>query len=188
MLDSSIWYESAPTRIVWLTLLMLKDQNGIISKRPMFALADRAKVTPAECQAAMDTFMAPDPNSTTATDGGRRVRLVPEGWQLINHEQYRFSTEAKRLFWANQKAEQRKREEAEKKLAEQGTKPPKRIRSSSKNADRELSGYESAQRQLENGEITKDQFDAKAAESREKPQITDSSEQPPEDSEFLPES
>lgn len=107
ILDSSLWVkESKETRLVWITMLAMKDANGIV-QASVVGLADRAKVTTEECRAALGVFLSPDPDDTSKVEGGRRIREVPGGWQIINHDHYRFSTEARREFWRVQKAEQR---------------------------------------------------------------------------------
>lgn len=115
MLDSSIWInESKETRLVWVTLLMMKDFNGIV-QASVVGLADRAKVSKEECQTALKIFLSPDPDDTSKVEEGRRIREVPGGWEIVNHDHYRFSTEAKREFWRLEKEKQR---EKKKKLEE----------------------------------------------------------------------
>ncbi len=108
-LDSSLWInESKETRLVFVTLMMMKDSDGIVQSS-VVGLANRARVTMAECKAALKVLLSPDKDDTSKVDNGRRIREVPGGWQLVNHDLYRFSTEAKREFWRTQKAEQRAR-------------------------------------------------------------------------------
>lgn len=159
MLGSSIWMEPSSTRIVWFTLMMLKDKDGFVAGGSVEALAHQARVTPEECRVALETFLSPDPESTSANDEGRRLRKVDGGWVMINHEQYRYSTEAKREFWRQQKAEQRRKEEEarQKKLAAR----------EKKNAGKPLNGEVENVKKLADGEITEAQFAERAATSRE---------------------
>ena len=106
ILDSSIWMEDKETRLVWITMLAMKDADGFV-RAAKVALAYRARVTDDECEKALKILMAPDPQSMTPDNEGRRIREVPGGWLILNHDLYRFSTEAKREFWKQQKAEQR---------------------------------------------------------------------------------
>lgn len=108
ILDSSIWMESQATRIVWITLLAMKDADGIV-RAAKVALAHRARVTIEECDRALQVLMAPDPQSMTPANEGRRIKEIPGGWQILNSDLYRFSTESKREFWKQQKADQRAR-------------------------------------------------------------------------------
>lgn len=93
---------------MWITLLALKDANGIVQSS-VVGLADAAKVSLEECQAALAVLLAPDENDTSKVEDGRRIREVPGGWLIINHDLYRFSTEARRELWRQQKAEERAR-------------------------------------------------------------------------------
>jgi hypothetical protein len=109
ILDSSIWVkESKETRLVWVTMLAMKNADGVI-QASVIGLADRAKVSPDECRMALKIFLSPDPDDTSKVEDGRRIREVSGGWQIVNHDLYRFSTEAKREFWRQTKAEQRNR-------------------------------------------------------------------------------
>lgn len=112
ILDSSIWMESKETRLVWITMLAMRDSEGKVICS-IKALAHRARVEPEHAEEAIRCFLSPDPDSRTKIEGGRRVREIDGGWQLINHEQYRFSTEAKRAFWREQKQRQRELEKIE---------------------------------------------------------------------------
>jgi hypothetical protein len=113
ILDSSIWMESMEARLVWITMLAMKDSEGRVIAAPK-ALAHRARVEVDKCLEALTIFLSPDPESTSKIEEGRRIREIPGGWQIINHETYRFSTEAKREFWKEQKRKQREKEHQEK--------------------------------------------------------------------------
>src|ERR1039458_2701182 len=108
ILDSSVWQESKETRLVWITMLAMKDKDGMVMAAAV-GLAARARVSLAECQAALEVFKKPDPHSSNPADGGRRIREVPGGWQIINADFYRCSTDARREFWRESKARQRER-------------------------------------------------------------------------------
>ena len=111
-LYSSLWVnESKETRLLFITMLMLKNSSGVI-QASIVGLADAAKITPDECKASLKILMSPDPNDTSKVEEGKRIKEVPGGWQIINSDLYRFSTEAKRAFWAQQKAEQRAKDAA----------------------------------------------------------------------------
>lgn len=117
ILDSSIWITgSKETRLVWIAILAMKDKDGKIQSS-VVGLADRAKVRPEECRAALKVLLSPDPDDTSKVDDGRRIREIPGGWVVVNHDLYRFSTEAKREFWRQQKEDQRKRDLAHGKLS-----------------------------------------------------------------------
>lgn len=88
ILDSSVWSEPAPTRIVWITLLCMADEEGF-AKGAFSGLARRAGVTAEECRQALATLSGPDLESQDQDFGGRRVEVVEGGWLILNYVKYR---------------------------------------------------------------------------------------------------
>ena len=88
ILMSSIWEEDTDTRIVWVTLLALADQDGHVDGT-VHSVARVARVSVEACQSAMDTFLNTDPMDRSGVMDGRRV--IPEhgGWTLVNYNAYR---------------------------------------------------------------------------------------------------
>lgn len=85
--ESTVWCEPDPVRIVWITMLAMSDRQGRVwASIP--GLANRARVSIADCQVAIDKFLAPDPYSRTPDHEGRRIEPIDGGWQLINHSKY----------------------------------------------------------------------------------------------------
>ncbi len=123
MLKSSLWvrYDS-PTRIVWFTLLLMKDADGLVHTSDPAVIAHEANVGIEETEKALALFLSPDSRSHLKNDEGRRLREVEGGLQIINHEHYRYSSEATRLYWSTKKAEQRKKDARKEELAKQGRK------------------------------------------------------------------
>jgi hypothetical protein len=89
ILDSSIWLEDAPTRIVWITLIAAMDQDGYAHFSALENLAIRARVSVEQAQKAIECFTAPDPNSGNPDNEGRRVERVPGGFFILNAEHHR---------------------------------------------------------------------------------------------------
>lgn len=89
ILDSSIWLENDPTRIVWITLLAAMDEDGFAHFSALQNLADRAKVTLEAARVAVEKFQAPDPDSGNPANDGRRIERVPGGWLILNADYYR---------------------------------------------------------------------------------------------------
>lgn len=86
---SSMWRsEPNETRIVWITMLALADQDGVVISSVQ-GLADCAKVTKDECKIALERFMSPDEDSTDKDHEGRRIEKVDRGWLLLNHWKFR---------------------------------------------------------------------------------------------------
>ena len=88
ILMSSVWEESAETRIVWVTLLALSDQHGHVDGT-VKSLARVSRVSIAACQRAVDTFLNPDPADRSGVDEGRRLTPEQGGWLIVNHATYR---------------------------------------------------------------------------------------------------
>ncbi len=88
LVHSTVWREPNATRIVWITLLAMKDANGeVMASVP--GLADVARVTLEECETALGTFLSPDPHSRNPANEGRRIEKIPGGWFVLNHEDHR---------------------------------------------------------------------------------------------------
>lgn len=110
ILDSSIWQESKETRLVWITMLAMKDQFGkVYAAVP--GLADRAKVTLDECIAAVEKLSKPDKWSRSKEFEGRRIEAISGGWLILNHAAYthKMSLEYRREYQRLKQAEYRKR-------------------------------------------------------------------------------
>uniref|UniRef100_UPI003F7D84EE hypothetical protein n=1 Tax=Xanthomonas sp. 0924 TaxID=2835534 RepID=UPI003F7D84EE len=88
IIASTVWQEPDTTRITWITMLAMADKDGVISAA-VPGLAHMARVSIEQCEAALATFMAPDPYSRTAANEGRRIEPVRGGWRLLNYDLYR---------------------------------------------------------------------------------------------------
>ncbi len=85
---SSVWVEPHHVFKLWMTFLVEADRHGrVLGSIP--GLANLARVTVEEAREAVEKFLAPDPYSRTKSEGGRRIREIDGGWQLINHNKYR---------------------------------------------------------------------------------------------------
>ena len=93
ILTSSVWAESNSTRIVWIAMLALADKDGDVRASPS-GLARLANVTTGECQEALARFLAPDLESGTPDDDGRRIEQCVGGWHILNYTKYRTMQDA----------------------------------------------------------------------------------------------
>lgn len=84
ILDSSVWLQPPTTRLVWLTLLAAKDQDGFARFATVENLAARARVTLKEATIAVGALEGPDADSSNPDHGGRRIERVPGGWMVLN--------------------------------------------------------------------------------------------------------
>jgi hypothetical protein len=87
ILDSSIWSQPASVRLCWITLLAMADGDGVVQCSPS-GLARRANVTPDEAKDSLRVFLSPDEESRDGTTG-ERLEVVPGGWLVLNHANYR---------------------------------------------------------------------------------------------------
>lgn len=88
IVTSTIWTEDDKTRIVWITMLALSDQNGEVhSSIP--GLARLSAIPIPDVERALEKFLSPDPYSRTPDNDGRRIAKIDGGWELLNHAKYR---------------------------------------------------------------------------------------------------
>lgn len=110
ILSSTVWLESPETKVAWITLLAMADQNGRVwTSVP--GLAHAANIPLDACRSALEAFQSPDPDSTTPDDEGRRIRVVDGGFEIINHSKYRDFQTPQQRRWAEQKRTQRAKAE-----------------------------------------------------------------------------
>lgn len=106
ILQSTIWLESPEIKVVWFTMLALKDQEGIVHAS-IPGLAKTAGVSVEDCETALKKFLSPDPYSRTKDFEGRRIQERDGGWFLINHAKYRDQRTKKQIDDAERQARHR---------------------------------------------------------------------------------
>lgn len=113
LLDSTVWQENKETRLVWITMLLMKNKCHVV-EASVPGLAKRAGVTIEECELALERFRTPDQYSRTKDFEGRRIEDVPGGWKVLNGEAYkqRMGPEERRAYQAAWMREYRKRKKA----------------------------------------------------------------------------
>lgn len=88
ILDSTIWRTPPAVTKVWIAMIAMADRFGdVMASVP--GLADRARVPRATCEKALRIFLAPDRDSRTERDDGRRIERIDGGWRVLNYEKYR---------------------------------------------------------------------------------------------------
>lgn len=141
MLDSSVWRQkSKETRLVWVTMLLMKDADGVV-RAGLPGIMDRARVSRAECEKALKELSDPDEDTLTQEQEGRRIERVSDGWKIINHEKYRTSKDMQEK-WRLQKAAQRARELADDGDRSEATKEARKQRLKEKIANEEATEAE----------------------------------------------
>ncbi|MDH3291520.1 MAG: hypothetical protein OEO20_11315 [Gemmatimonadota bacterium] len=109
ILDSSVWMEDIGTRIVWITMLAMANEYGIVEASTA-GLAHRARVNLEECKRALEILVAPDIDSKDQSYGGRRVEKVEGGWLLLNYEKYREMRSRKQIMNAQRQSRFRRQQ------------------------------------------------------------------------------
>ena len=89
ILDSSIWLEPIPTRIVWLTFIASMDEQGFCQFASVGNVSARARVTLKQAEQAIECLENPDPDSSDKDNEGRRIARMSGGWLVLNAEKYR---------------------------------------------------------------------------------------------------
>ena len=110
ILDSTIWGESNETRIVWITMLAMRNRNHIV-EASLPGLAHRARVKLEDTEKAIKKFLAPDKFSRSSEHQGRRIELVDGGWRILNGDKYRrkLSEDDRREYQRVKQAEYREK-------------------------------------------------------------------------------
>lgn len=107
ILQSSVWFEDAPTRILWITMLAMADRHGgVVASLP--GLAHAANITREQCEAGLARLAGPDPDSKSKRAEGRRIREIRGGWEIINYASYRELRTASQVKEAERKQQWRK--------------------------------------------------------------------------------
>lgn len=88
IIASTIWREDDKTRIVWITMLAMKNERHVV-EASLPGLADMARVSLKECEAAIAKLEAKDKYSRNQTHEGRRIEKCDGGWTILNGEYYR---------------------------------------------------------------------------------------------------
>jgi len=110
IVTSTLWGESKEVKILFVTMLAMKDRNGKVTGTTA-GLSRAAVLTYEETVEALKILEAPDTKSDTNQEyEGRRIKRVEGGWVVLNADKYRGLIEEKRRrdYQAGWQAEQRK--------------------------------------------------------------------------------
>ena len=111
LVNSSVWGLPDHVRLVWVTMLALKDRYGVV-RGSVPGLAHQARVEVEKTREALEVLKAPDLDSSGREYEGRRIEEVDGGWVILNHFKYRGSERDTREYWRVRKQMQRDREKA----------------------------------------------------------------------------
>jgi len=85
---STIWREPDHVRILWITMLAIKDRWHVVNAS-VPGLADAARISIKQCEEALEILSSPDPHSRSKEFEGRRIDECDGGWVILNGEKYR---------------------------------------------------------------------------------------------------
>lgn len=85
---SSVWDQNDKVRILWITMLALKDSQGKVNAS-ITGLANSARMSIPDAEKALKVLMAPDPYSRSKESQGKRVAECEGGWIILNFRKYR---------------------------------------------------------------------------------------------------
>lgn len=88
IVDSSIWEEDLATRVLWVSILAIKDIDGFIV-HTVGSLARRANISKEQCKDSLEILCGPDPESKSKEYDGARLIKTDDGWFVVNHNKYK---------------------------------------------------------------------------------------------------
>jgi CTP-dependent riboflavin kinase len=97
---STIWSEDDQTRIIWITMLAMKNQHGEV-EASIPGLAKFAHVSIESTEKALAKLMAPDQYSRTKEFEGRRIEEIDGGWLVLKIKPVRMMNVKKQDFGFN---------------------------------------------------------------------------------------
>jgi hypothetical protein len=107
ILTSSIWEESKDVRILWMTMLAAKDDEGkVYSTVPGLARLSNLKID--EVRESLAVLESPDAESRSKEFEGRRIVPFEGGWSVLNHSKYRDKIAELREYNAKKQREYRR--------------------------------------------------------------------------------
>lgn len=115
IVTSSIWSEPYYVRVLWLTMLAVKDRDYVVRKTA-FALSRLGNMSEQEVLDGLKILSEPDTRRLEPQPNeGRRIEKVEDGWRILNGERYQ--AEMSKIFRRARNAEaMRRRRERERGL------------------------------------------------------------------------
>jgi hypothetical protein len=86
--ESSLWSEPKEVRLLFVTMIAKADQTGFV-EASVPGLARVANLTVEETEFALEVLRSPDKYSKNPDNEGRRIINVPQGFMILNYEDYR---------------------------------------------------------------------------------------------------
>lgn len=87
LVESSIWDEPYHVRILFVSMLALKDFDHVV-RRNQYQLSKRSNITLDETEEALKILSSPDERRPGQPFEGRRIEQVEDGWFVLNGQFY----------------------------------------------------------------------------------------------------
>lgn len=123
IVTSTLWSESKDVKILFVTLLALKDADGLVVATTA-GLSRLSNLTFEECVEAIKVLESPDLRSDQNQEfEGRRIERIDGGWKILNHKKYRDMIQSirRKEYQADWQADYRERMKAEKEVPQATT-------------------------------------------------------------------
>jgi len=112
IVDSSIWDEPLHVRVLFISMLALKDWDQVV-RYDEYALHRRANLTLDEVRDALKILSSPDKKRPGQENQGRRIEKRVDGWFLLKGEYYQkmmsqLSRKAYKARWIKEKRDNKR--------------------------------------------------------------------------------
>lgn len=87
IVTSTIWSENSDCRVLWITMLALKDRHNICRATVPY-LAKAVGISLDETEKYLEKFQKPDKYSRSQEHEGRRIAPADGGWLILNGQKY----------------------------------------------------------------------------------------------------
>lgn len=126
IVNSSLWREPYHVRILFTSMLAVKDRNFIVYG-DSFKLSDIAKITEEEAIDGLRVLSSPDTKRIAPQEyEGRRIRAVEGGWLILNAQKYRDMVRREyKLQWQREARTKAKLDGTKKDIARRATEADK---------------------------------------------------------------
>ena len=88
LLASTVWNAPDHVRLVWITLLAMADQDGLV-EASIPGLAVLARLSVESTREAVTLLESPDADSRSKEHDGRRILPTDGGWQIVTYQKHR---------------------------------------------------------------------------------------------------
>lgn len=125
-MDSTLWEEPPHVRVMFLTLLMIRDPDHVV-RQPFRRVCKKANLSAnldesvKLAEEALRILAEPDARSIDNQEfGGRRIKVVADGWLILNGQKYE---DEMKYLWARIRKTQKQKQRREQARKTNGSGP-----------------------------------------------------------------